>query len=276
MGGPIKENGLALKFKLARFISTLAPPAELADVVQEPYVQLYQAGSSGGFGYRRTGLLDRLRGSSARRNTMPTGGTGSGKPAAESTGNEQLSHLCAVVRELPAQQRRVLLLKKVYGRTQAEIAAVLKMSEANVVMHVATAIRHCSTSLLGQPPIGKETSGSAREESAENVIQLRSPARRASEACDWVARVDRGLSEDEAVKFRRWMALDDENATVVQETAVIWDELDMLHRLAEMFPFPDYRPPSPTLQWLSTAATISAIVLACITGIWVAMLTSQG
>ena len=50
---------------------------------------------------------------------------------------EEFSHLCEAVSHLPAQCRKVFILKKVYGLSQREIAQKLDISESTVEKHVA-------------------------------------------------------------------------------------------------------------------------------------------
>ena len=58
--------------------------------------------------------------------------------------NEQFSIFCEAVRELPPQCRRVLILKKVYGLSHAEIAARLNITVSTSAQHLAKAIAKCT------------------------------------------------------------------------------------------------------------------------------------
>ena len=48
-----------------------------------------------------------------------------------------------VVATLPPQCQRVFVMKRVYGYSQREIAAKLKISESTVEKHVATGLKRC-------------------------------------------------------------------------------------------------------------------------------------
>ena len=50
---------------------------------------------------------------------------------------EDFTHLCEAINYLPAQCRKVFILKKVYGLSQREIAQKLNISESTVEKHVA-------------------------------------------------------------------------------------------------------------------------------------------
>ena len=58
--------------------------------------------------------------------------------------NEQFSVFCEAVRELPPQCRRVLILKKVYGLSHAEIAERLNITVSTSNQHLAKAIAKCT------------------------------------------------------------------------------------------------------------------------------------
>lgn len=58
--------------------------------------------------------------------------------------NEQFSIFCEAVRELPPQCRRVLILKKVYGLSHADIAERLNITVSTSNQHLARAIAKCT------------------------------------------------------------------------------------------------------------------------------------
>jgi RNA polymerase sigma-70 factor (ECF subfamily) len=61
----------------------------------------------------------------------------------QSAAREEFVLFCEAVRKLPAQCRRVFVLKKVYGYSQLEIAEELGLSESTVEKHVALGVRRC-------------------------------------------------------------------------------------------------------------------------------------
>ena len=60
-------------------------------------------------------------------------------------------------------------------------------------------------------------------------------------ASEWISRLDRGLSAEEAQALRAWMASDPANAEVLMLMAGMWDKLDVLARLSDLFPEPAQR-----------------------------------
>ena len=65
--------------------------------------------------------------------------------------HQELALLTAAVATLPARCRQVFTLRKVYGLSQKEIAAELKISENTVEQHLAKGTRLCSAALADSP-----------------------------------------------------------------------------------------------------------------------------
>jgi RNA polymerase sigma-70 factor (ECF subfamily) len=61
--------------------------------------------------------------------------------------HQELALLTAAVARLPARCRQVFTLRKVYGLSQKEIAAELRISENTVEQHLAQGLRLCSAAL---------------------------------------------------------------------------------------------------------------------------------
>jgi transmembrane sensor len=64
-------------------------------------------------------------------------------PEAALLARERLRLLDEALRQLPPKPRAALLLNRVEGLTQAEIARRLGVSESMVVKYIAQALRHC-------------------------------------------------------------------------------------------------------------------------------------
>ena len=60
------------------------------------------------------------------------------------TRKQELELLTQAVQSLPTRCRQVLTLRKIYGLSQKEIAAKLRISEATVETHVCNGIRGCT------------------------------------------------------------------------------------------------------------------------------------
>jgi transmembrane sensor len=70
------------------------------------------------------------------------------------------------------------------------------------------------------------------------VYELHNRDQRAEEASVWISRLDRELSSAEKVEIRRWIAADPRNKSMLSEMASLWDDMDALSRLSELFPKP--------------------------------------
>lgn len=64
---------------------------------------------------------------------------------------EELMRLKAAIEGLPRACRRVLVMRKIEGLSQAETARRLGVSESNVEKHVARGIRLCAAALANAP-----------------------------------------------------------------------------------------------------------------------------
>ena len=57
-----------------------------------------------------------------------------------------------------------------------------------------------------------------------------------TEASEWLAKLDRGLTADERVALQRWLVESRENRTLLFNMAELWDKMDSLSRLSDLFP----------------------------------------
>jgi RNA polymerase sigma factor (sigma-70 family) len=65
--------------------------------------------------------------------------------------HQELMMLVKAVQQLPERCRQVFTLRKVYGYSQKEIAARMKISENTVEQQLIKAARHCAKALFDQP-----------------------------------------------------------------------------------------------------------------------------
>ena len=87
---------------------------------------------------------------------------------------------------------------------------------------------------------------------------------RAVEASTWIAKMDQGLGDAEADALRAWMRADPQNEAELLEMARMWDRMDALARLSEVFPRASEARPAATRRGyhrFAIAATF-AVVLA--------------
>ncbi|MBB5211899.1 FecR family protein [Microbulbifer hydrolyticus] len=98
-----------------------------------------------------------------------------------------------------------------------------------------------------------------------NVYQLPDPERCLDEASEWLAKFDRTLSEAETLEFQRWLAASRENHDTFMQVAELWDKMDALSRLADLFPPAAEKksrsaPGSLVSGWLAAAASVLLLV----------------
>lgn len=89
-----------------------------------------------------------------------------------------------------------------------------------------------------------------------NVYQLHSNEQRIEQASEWIAKIDRGLIQSEKVEFESWLATDRENWTMLMKLAKMWDKMDALSQLSEVFPHTPQRSSWSYKSKLALAASI--------------------
>ncbi|WP_163930100.1 RNA polymerase sigma factor [Paraferrimonas sp. SM1919] len=161
---------------ISRAISSIVPPHEIEDIVQETYVRICQVKnkddiiSPKSFMYKtaKNLALDYKKQASVR---LIDGGTevdsfslnGSNLNVDEmyqrALTNNEFEFFCEAVRHLPIQCRKVFVLKKVYGYSQREISKELKISESTVEKHISAGMKSCVKYMRSsqQPPSSEQT-----------------------------------------------------------------------------------------------------------------------
>ena len=152
--------------QLARRVSQMVKPYDVEDIVQETYLRLFQAAkrqpirSPRAFMFKtvRNLALNKLRWADALNHMVSVDRDEDGEsqnqaleestdertPEAVVESEQEFRVLCQAIRTLPRQCRRVLLLRRVYGLSQKEVAARLGISERTVENHIAKAAVACS------------------------------------------------------------------------------------------------------------------------------------
>ena len=83
------------------------------------------------------------------------------------------------------------------------------------------------------------------------------------QASVWIARMDRSLTASEQVEFKLWLANNSQHQKLIIEMASMWDKMDSLERLADLFPLADKAEvKTNTLRWpLALAASLLLAVV---------------
>ena len=74
----------------------------------------------------------------------------------------------------------------------------------------------------------------AKREAKEELVNL--DEHRLDEASLWITKIDRKLSKKEQLSLSKWLMDSAQNVEVFLEVAQLWDKVETLHRLADLFP----------------------------------------
>lgn len=78
--------------------------------------------------------------------------------------------------------------------------------------------------------------------------------KRLDDASDWIAKIDRNLTEQEKSALQTWLSLNTKNTEVLLEVAHLWDKMDDLSRLSDLFPQTSVNTTKKYSAWLGAMA----------------------
>ena len=81
------------------------------------------------------------------------------------------------------------------------------------------------------------------------------------QACEWVARLDRELTSSEQAELAQWLQSSAANASSLLEVAQLWDKMDALQALADLFPSTQPVTPPSTRRWRPLALAASTVLV---------------
>ncbi|GAB3096732.1 DUF4880 domain-containing protein [Aestuariicella hydrocarbonica] len=97
---------------------------------------------------------------------------------------------------------------------------------------------------------------------ANNVVALPTEESRYDEAARWIVRLDESLTTAEQQELRKWLAKNPENQLLLEDMASLWDKMDSLSRLSNLFsPKPSCRPRSRFSGWGVAASLCLGILV---------------
>jgi RNA polymerase sigma-70 factor (ECF subfamily) len=176
---------MAARDSMVRMVSRIVPPKEIEDIVQETYVRICQMDKREPVEQPKSFLMKTARNLAydhlKKAETRLADGVEteldfnvedlvSDKVFDSVASSEEFSLFCEAIRQLPAQCRRVFVLKKVYGYSQKEIAREMNLSESTVEKHIAVGFKRCASYMLGvnQSNVGFRSAGSASVSAVSN------------------------------------------------------------------------------------------------------------
>lgn len=90
-----------------------------------------------------------------------------------------------------------------------------------------------------------------------NLAEFPDLALTRQQTAEWIARLARGLTADEREQFQRWRR-HPANARMLAQMSALWEELDVMRALADVFPEPPGEPLAPGANAASQATTTAA------------------
>lgn len=94
-----------------------------------------------------------------------------------------------------------------------------------------------------------------------NITAFPDRERARTEACEWMARLDRGLTAGEERLLAEWISASRVNMAAMEECARLWDRMDSLARLGDLFPVPGRRSMAKPLAASLAAALLLLVML---------------
>lgn len=88
---------------------------------------------------------------------------------------------------------------------------------------------------------------------------------RLAEASDWIAKLDRELTAAESTELQQWLAQSAAHRAALLEVAVLWDKMDSLQRLADLFPASEKK---SRPQWQHWGLAASVAIVASLLTLW--------
>lgn len=97
-----------------------------------------------------------------------------------------------------------------------------------------------------------------------NLLKFPNVRRTREVATTWIARVDRKLSEQELRELQHWLSQSPRHRRAFVEAAQLWDQMDVLAKLAKLFPLESLNPPPSRIPWksLTAVASVAAVTMA--------------
>lgn len=86
----------------------------------------------------------------------------------------------------------------------------------------------------------------------QNIID--EEEKRLDDASDWLAKIDRNLTKQEKASLQTWLSLSVKNTEVLLEVAHLWDKMDDLSRLSDLFPQTSSTTTKKYSSWLGAMA----------------------
>ncbi|WKD51244.1 FecR family protein [Microbulbifer spongiae] len=106
-----------------------------------------------------------------------------------------------------------------------------------------------------------------------NIYKLKTQQQCYDQASQWIAKLDKGLNAKEIQALHQWLASSGQNRQILFKMAEIWDKMDALSRLSELFPSSPKPERSAPRPYMAVAASILMVFAGLCT--WVGTTLSE-
>lgn len=111
--------------------------------------------------------IDHLRSQGARERVndsllAPHQDSHASEPEAALEADSDLRRIEAALRELPERTRQIFLLNRIHGRTYADIARAMGLSQSAVEKHMMRALEACKASIAAEPAVPRKPGNAPR------------------------------------------------------------------------------------------------------------------
>ena len=93
-----------------------------------------------------------------------------------------------------------------------------------------------------------------------NVVFMESESRVQEQAGMWIAKLDRGLGDEERAELQQWLAQSARHRNALFEMAKAWDQMDVLGEIASLFPLERRLPAMPNAWRIAAALALVAVI----------------
>ena len=169
---------------LMRYVSRLLPPERAEDVVQQAFVNAYEAMHRGGaelnlrpwlYRIAHNTALNALRDRGLRHDELDERMDGVERPDQALERNQGLRDVLVAVQALPERQRDAILLRELEGRSYAEIALALGVTDGAVrqlLNRARNSLRAAAAALTPMPLLTRLAAGDSAEPVAVRVAEM--------------------------------------------------------------------------------------------------------
>jgi RNA polymerase sigma factor (sigma-70 family) len=169
---------------LMRYVSRLLPPERAEDVVQQAFVNAYEAMHRGGaelnlrpwlYRIAHNTALNALRDRGLRHDALDERIDGVERPDQALERTQGLRDVLVAVQALPERQRDAILLRELEGRSYAEIALALGVTDGAVrqlLNRARNSLRAAAAAITPMPLITRIAAGDSADPVAARVAEL--------------------------------------------------------------------------------------------------------